>query len=359
MPEMTPRERFLTALTGGVPDRVPIFDFLFDQSLYEHVIGRRPETLNVPDVVDLSFALGLDAVYASAGAPLGYEDRRLSVNTYVSEWGTTYQQDPAAWPIDAPVGFPIGSRSDWRNFAIPDPHARGRMAPVEDALRLAGGRLAVLGSIGGPFTRAWQLTGFDAFSLLVYDDRALVREILRAHTDYEMAIARQMIDLGVDAMLIADDFGWNGGTLVSPAHFRELILPLFVEQVQAIRALGKPVLLHCCGNVNAILDDLAASGINGYNPLQRTAHMDLARVKAAYGHRISLSGNVDSSVTLPFGSREDVVRETRECIAVAGPGGGYMLGSDHSLHGGISVENMLAMIETGKRHGKYPIRTGE
>src|SRR5450756_1181249 len=118
MSELTSRERFLTALTGGTPDRVPVFDFLFDQSLYEHVIGRRPDTLNVPDVVALSDALGLDAVYAGAGGPIGYADRRLTANTYVSEWGTTYQQNPAAWPIDAPIGVPIADRADWRNFAI-------------------------------------------------------------------------------------------------------------------------------------------------------------------------------------------------------------------------------------------------
>ena len=164
-----------------------------------------------------------------------------------------------------------------------------------------------------------------------------------------------MIELGVDAILIADDFGYKSGTLLSPSHFRDFVLPLFVEEVQTVRRLGKPVLFHCCGNVNLILDDLAESGINGYNPLQRTAGMDLGRVKASHGHLISLCGNVDSSVTLPFGTREDVERETRECLRVAGPDGGYILGSDHSLHGGIPVESMLTMIETGQRFGAYPI----
>ncbi len=355
MVEMTPRERVLTALTGGVPDRVPVFDFLFDQSLFEHVIGRRPETHNVEDVVALSLALALDAVYAGAGGPRGYQDRQLTASTYVGEWGTTYQRGPAAWPIDAPVDFPIGSRADWESFAVPDPYAAGRMQPVQDALKLAGGHLAVMGSVGGPFTNAWGQTGIDVFCTLIYDDPALVRQIMRAHTDFAIACARQMIELGVDAILVCDDFGYKSGTLISPTHFRELVLPLFAEEVQVIRRLGKPVLLHCCGNVNAILDDLAESGINGYNPLQRTAGMDLGRVKAAYGRRISLSGNVDSSVTLPFGTREDVEQETRECIAIAGPGGGYMLGSDHSLHGGIPVANMLAMIEAGKRYGQYPV----
>jgi uroporphyrinogen decarboxylase len=352
---LTPRERFLTALTGGVPDRVPIFDFLFDQALYQHVIGRTPEGYNYEDAIALSLALELDAVYLPTGAPLGYRRPNLGSDTYVTEWGSTRQRNPASWPIDAPIAFPIATRADWDAFTPPDPWAGGRMDPIRAGLKLADGRLAVLGSVGGPFTPSWEQTGMDVFSMLIYDDPGLVREILRAHTAFSIAIARQLVEAGVDAVLISDDFGWNGGTLVSPRHFRELILPLFKEIVATVRSLGKPVLLHSCGNVNAILDDLAASGINGYNPLQRTANMNLARVKAAYGARISLSGNVDSSVTLPFGSKEDVERETRECIAAAGPGGGYMLGSDHSLHGGIPVENMLTMIETAKRSGSYPL----
>ena len=112
MPEMTSRERFLTALTGGVPDRVPIFDFLFDQSLYEHVIGRRPETLNVPDVVDLSFALGLDAVYAGAGAPHGYADARLS-------------EQYLRWRVGHDVPEGPGRLADRRAGRIPDRQPRG------------------------------------------------------------------------------------------------------------------------------------------------------------------------------------------------------------------------------------------
>ena len=167
---MTPRERFLTALTCGVSDRVPVFDFLFDQALYQHVIGRTPELLNVEDVAALSFALGLDAVYANAGGPRGYSDTPAGPDLYVGEWGTTFQRDPAAWPIDAPIAFPIQSRSDWQSFVVPDPNAPGRMDPVRDLLRLAGGKLAVMGSVGGPFTNSWMQTGFDVFSMFSFDD---------------------------------------------------------------------------------------------------------------------------------------------------------------------------------------------
>jgi uroporphyrinogen decarboxylase len=81
--------------------------------------------------------------------------------------------------------------------------------------------------------------------------------------------------------------------------------------------------------------------------------MDLAQVKACYGQRFAIIGNIDSSRTLPFGTPEEVIAEVREAIRMAAPGWGYVLASDHSLHDGIPVENILAMFNAGKEYGKY------
>lgn len=97
-------------------------------------------------------------------------------------------------------------------------------------------------------------------------------------------------------------------------------------------------------------------GIAGLHPMQRTAHTDLAEIERRYGHRISLVGNIDSSMTLPYGSAQDVEREVIEAIQIAAPGGGYILASDHSLHDGIPMRNIWRMIETAKKRACYPLR---
>jgi uroporphyrinogen decarboxylase len=79
--------------------------------------------------------------------------------------------------------------------------------------------------------------------------------------------------------------------------------------------------------------------------------MDLKRVKAEYGKRFCLIGNIDSSGTLPFGSPEEVRAEVRQAIADAAPGGGYILASDHSLHDGIPIANIEAMFDEGMKAG--------
>jgi len=123
--------------------------------------------------------------------------------------------------------------------------------------------------------------------------------------------------------------------------------------VDAIKAEGLPAILHSCGHMTAYLDDLVGLGLDAIHPLQRTAGMDLAAVKSQYGERIGIIGNIDSSRTLPYGSEEDVAREVREALAIAMPGGGYVLASDHSLHDGIPIANILTMFRVAREEGIY------
>ena len=114
--------------------------------------------------------------------------------------------------------------------------------------------------------------------------------------------------------------------------------------------------LHCCGRVDDYLDDLVEIGIEAYHPVQRTAGMDLATVKAKYGDRICLVENIDSSRTSPIGTLEEIEAETREALRIGAPGYGYILASDHSLHDGIPVKNTRLMFDVARKHGLYPNR---
>ncbi len=357
MNTMTPRQRFLTALAVGQPDRVPVFDFLFSRDIFAHVLGREVERHNAEDLVECATRLGLDGVCVSFGGPSGSRATVIAEGIYTDEWGVTYQRDViASWPGDAPIGHPIKSRADWRNYLIPDPRRAGRLTQAQTAVCMTmDGRQAVLGSVNGPFTAAWLLTGLERFCLLMYDDPDLVDDILRAVTDYAIAGGRLLVQAGVDALAIADDHGGVAGPFISVPQFRRFVLPHFARMVHSFRALGVPVLMHNDGDIRILLDDLVDTGINAYHPIERAAHMDLADVKRRYGHRICLVGNVNNKDTLVMGTVEDVERETKECLRIAGPGGGYILASDHSLHQDIPMANILRMIDTAHRYGRYPL----
>ncbi|MFH1740903.1 MAG: hypothetical protein ABIH23_18005 [bacterium] len=84
---MTHKERFLTAVKVQQPDRVPLFDFLFQQPMYEELIGHRPGYYNGPDAVRCALALDHDGVWLPFGGFSGFQPKYLAENVYVDEWG--------------------------------------------------------------------------------------------------------------------------------------------------------------------------------------------------------------------------------------------------------------------------------
>jgi len=176
--------------------------------------------------------------------------------------------------------------------------------------------------------------------------------VCRISNEFFKEAARQSVEAGCVGVWVSEDLGSSSGGLFSLDHYREFLLPPFVEIVDYVASLGVPALLHSCGCISAYLEDLAQTQISAVHPLQRTAGMDLRTVKQQYGDRWCLVGNIDSSRTLPYGTPDDVADEVREAIDVAAPGGGYVLASDHSLHDGIPVENIVTLFRTGAEYGR-------
>jgi uroporphyrinogen decarboxylase len=357
---MLPKERFLRAMKRLPVDRVPLYDFLFQQPLYTEVIGRTPEVYNARDAMDLTVALGLDGVWIPYGCFSGWSPEKISDRIYKDEWGTTFEKDKAAWPIDAPIGFPLKSREDLRHYTPPDPMAEGRLDEVKAALAINKGlgdkAVAVLGGVSGPLTTTWCLIGYEAICLSLYDDPGFLVELAEISVDFAVKAAGRMAAAGVDAMILSDDYGASAQGLLRPEHFKAIYKPALKRIVDCIKSYNLPVFFHCCGRIVDYLDDLVEIGIDALHPLQRTAGMDLAAVKRKYGDRICIVGNIDSSRTLPFGTLEEVEAETLEALRIAAPGYGYILASDHSLHDGIPVKNILRMFEVARKHGVYSAR---
>jgi uroporphyrinogen decarboxylase len=348
---LTRKERFLAAVERRQPDRVPLFDFLFQRPMYEALIGRRPGSYNGPDAIRCALALDHDGVWLPFGGFSGYRPEFLAENVYRDEWGTVYQKNESSWPIDAPVDYPIKSRADLAKYRPPDPTLPGRDAEIAAARDMENDGIALLGGVSGPLTTAWLLLGYETICYALYDDPGLVTEVCRLSNEFNKEAARRSVQAGCHALWVSEDLGSSTGGFFRLEHYRRYLLPAFADLTDYIAGLGVPVLLHSCGHISDYLDDLAQTKIAAIHPLQRTAGMDLRAVKEKYGHRFCLIGNIDSSRTLPYGTPEEVAAEVREAIDIAAPGGGYILASDHSLHDGIPVENITTMFQVGGEYG--------
>jgi uroporphyrinogen decarboxylase len=142
---------------------------------------------------------------------------------------------------------------------------------------------------------------------------------------------------------------------LSPNHFREFFYPGLKRFVTGVKELGMMFIKHTDGNLWPILDMIVDAGIDCLDPIDPTAGMEITEVKAKYGNRIALKGNVDCAHTLTFGTVEDVVRETKAALRQGMPGGGFILSSSNSIVSATKPENYLALLDTWLKYRDYPV----
>jgi uroporphyrinogen decarboxylase len=97
------------------------------------------------------------------------------------------------------------------------------------------------------------------------------------------------------------------------------------------------------------------TGIDGLNPMEPIAGMDIGRVKQKYGKRVCLIGNIDCGYVLSEASPEEVEVAVKECILKASPGGGHILSSSNAIHSSVKPQNFRTMVEAARKYGRYPI----
>ncbi len=188
-----------------------------------------------------------------------------------------------------------------------------------------------------------------------YDNPRLAHELAEMVIDYKIRLMRKAIREGADAVVSGDDYANQHGTVMSPQHFRQFVLPYLKRSIDAAHDEGVPFIKHTDGNIWAILDDLVQAGIDALDPIEPAAGMDIGEVKAKYGDRIAVIGNVDCSFVLTRGTVEEVEEAVKETIAKASPGGGHILASSNSIHPAVKPENYKAMVEAARKFGRYPI----
>lgn len=357
---MQPKERFVKALYQQVPDRVPVYDFLFSQKLMKEMMGYNTDLYDGASQVKLATKLGLDGLFIPINGYCGFEDEaHKEGETYIDEWGVTYVRN--GWPVMAQTDVALKTRSDWDKYKLPEVNAPHRLNMLNDAWKANDGNIAIIAGLLGPFTMAyWYFFDLASLSLMIYDDPQLVHEVNDAYVDWALKAAQLIVDNGpVDAFLLADDWGGTSALLMSPTHLREFFISPFERIVQGLKKLGKPVIMHNDGRLHDVLDDLVATGIDGYHPVERSAGMDLSEVKNQYRGRLCPVGNINNKTIMVDGTPEEIKQEVIECLRIAAPDGGYILATDHSIHDGIPTINVQTYIDTCHEFGKYPLNLPE
>ncbi len=173
---MKPRERFVAALRCGIPDRVPVYDFVGSRRLQQQLLGYATDLYEAETQAKLAGLLGFDAFPVFLGGFCGVEDEPHAAGSkYEDEWGVTYVKH--GWPIMTQTTAPIKSRSDWINYKMPDVSAPRRTRMIREAVQCNRDELAILVVVLGPLTMAnFYLMDPATLATTLYDDPGLVHE---------------------------------------------------------------------------------------------------------------------------------------------------------------------------------------
>jgi MtaA/CmuA family methyltransferase len=300
---MIPKVRFVKALLGGAPDRVPVGNAvsITTVELMERAGAWFPRAHT--DAAEM-------ARLAAAGHEiLGY-DTIMPVFSVVQEsaalgceihWGDPEMMPGArSHPFagDAPIRVPAG----W----LEAPSIRVVLDALTLLRRQYGDRACIVGKVMGPWSLSYHMMGVEEFLISTITDPGRARRSLEALTGVTIAFARAQVRAGADIICLADH---ATGGMVSPRMYREMLLPIHQEIVAAV---GCPIVLHCCGDTTDRLAYFAEAGFDCYH-FESTVSLRAA-VSAAAG-RMTLMGNINNPELLLSGTPEQVAAACREVIA--------------------------------------------
>lgn len=271
---------------------------------------------------------------------------------------------PWAEAMGATVTFPEDSTADLETPAIQDvdqipsltpadPYQDGRLPVQLEAMKYlvdeVGDEIGCSCGVVGPFTNAFFLLGVEKTMGLIYKNPQAVHDLCRVSLETCKAYAAAAMGLGLTPTISEP---MSSCTVVSPKAFRTFSLPYLRELVDFIKAQGKGVTLHVCGQSDKIWADLAGLGIAGMS-IDNVA--SIAACKEAIGDQTKILGNVDPGGIMYSGSPLDVRLKTLECIrdGYDSPRG-YVVMSGCSLPVETPLENIQAMMDTVREVG-YPV----
>lgn len=346
--------RLLNALRRqGDPQQVPFLELFADPEIIatflgetpiqkaEQTAGRERMEAAVSQLIRFWHRLGYDAFWQGAALTLPGTFQLETADTAGLSRGRRTWVDECS-----------GRIKSWEDFeAYPWPSwSDADFYPLEYAAAQLPEGMAIIGLISGALEPVCWLMGYQAFAVALYDQPDLVEAMFSKIAEIYVPLARAVVQCDrVVALWMGDDMGFKTGTLISPAHLRKYVFPYQKKIASIAHRCGMPFLLHSCGNLQPVLDDLIDEiGIDAKHSFEDEI-LPVERFVECYGDRVAAIGGLDMDL-LSRGSEAQVRQRTWQILERCAPGRGYVLGSGNSIANYVPMGNFLAMLDEGWRY---------
>jgi uroporphyrinogen decarboxylase len=156
----------------------------------------------------------------------------------------------------------------------------------------------------------------------------------------------------LDGVAMCADYCFNTGPFLSLDMFAEVVAPYLKAACAGYRQLGLYTIKHTDGNIMPIIDQLVDAGPDALHSLDPQGGVDIAKVKAEYGPRVALIGNVDCG-KLDTGTDEEAAASARYCLRHGMPGGGYIFSTSNCVYTGMRLKRYELIWDIWRKEGNY------
>lgn len=211
--------------------------------------------------------------------------------------------------------------------------------------QLPPGMKAVGGAGNGVFECVQDIVGYENLCMIAFDDPELYRLLFENAGQVSSRIWKRFLDNFADMFAVCrfgDDLGYKTSTLLSVQDIKKHIIPQYKQIVDIVHSYDKPFLLHSCGFIFDVMDDIIEiAGIDAKHS-NEDAIAPFEEWTKKYGDKIGNFGGIDMDVLCRNTSDEiraytfNVLEKTSHC-------GGVAWGSGNSIPYYVPVEGYLAM----------------
>lgn len=293
---LSEKENFLRALSGEVPEYVPLYDITW---------GVRPSFL------------------------MGQRDRKrggVGKDIFGVEWTNEGSAFEAA--IQKPNDYILDDIRKWRDvIKVPDLSGLNWEKVAADDMKLydpkwpRGGAPAAQGF----FQSVMSFMGFTEGLVACYEEPEEVTELVNYLCDFYLSYADKYLQYyKLDYVFFADDIAHERNPFISLETFRSIFAPVWRRFIKFFKDRGYLAVHHNCGHFEEFLDDVVDMGFNAWDPAQSSN--DLAGIKKKFGNKLMICGGLDLSrrLHLTAETTEEEIRGTvKKLLDELAPGGGY------------------------------------
>jgi len=338
----------------GTPERTHFIELIIDGEVQDLICQRfgllddlspGDQFYKYKKQIVLQSFLGYDylVIPGSVGESLGF-----SHNDLVTVDTAALQRQGGRSYVNEHRG-PISTWEEFETYPWPDPASYSTRALEWFQENLPDNMCMIGGLVGSIYENISWLMGYETLCYALSEQRDLVTAISQKVIDlYRKELERILQFDRVKVVWGSDDLGFKTSTLISPKDLKEFVFPGHKLLAKMSHEAGRPYIMHCCGNLHRILDDLIDDvGIDGKHSFEDTIE-DICESKTSYGSRMALLGGIDVDF-LCRASEAEIRQRVRHTLSCCLPGGGFCLGTGNTVANYIPVENYLIMLDEGRR----------